>query len=163
MKSEYPEPGKNNLLHNSGGPRSRVRSELVSSDLLKSTGTGSIVKFCFASVLPEVQDCYEWLDGLSRQAGYTGIRDADTKIPRPDRSCCIGPLMGIYPVNRRLDSPDSLEELIRDALILARCNTTGYYPDASPVFTRSRLDRYIELFTFNMERFYHGDEPQVPE
>jgi hypothetical protein len=157
MRRECHKTGRNNILQNSGGPRSRVRCEPVSSDLLESTGTGRNVMLCIVTVPPETEDCFEWLDGLSRRAGFKGIRDADEKIARPDRSLCVAVVTGLYPVNRRLESAEALADLLLHALILARCNSTSYNSDAVPVFTRSRLDRYIELFIFNMETFYEMD------
>lgn len=70
------------------------------------------------------------------------------------------------PAGRRLIFPlKSIDEqedpspgvVLRNAVILAKCNNCNYLPDSPLIFSRTRLERKLELVSINLTAYYELD------
>ncbi|NCC73584.1 MAG: hypothetical protein EOM06_09315 [Sphingobacteriia bacterium] len=139
-------------LHNTGGPRSRVRTEKI----LASIFDFEQMKFRYERhelIVPlEITDIEEWVISLYQPRIFTGWNNivAGLKLPS-DR-------MLVVPVE---SSPQLLKnsklKMLRSAVILSKCNRNFYLPDSPMIFTRSRLHRSIELIKLNLDQYYEVD------
>ena len=94
----------------------------------------------------------QWLDWVATSAGFASLEDADRALisasELPAKRMIVRPCIKIV---APVEDPKGT---LLAALILARTNETRYLPDASPVFTRKRLDRTITLSHIELASYY---------
>lgn len=141
--------GFSNVLNNTGGPRSRVRSETVNESYL-SGKTAVDIGYYKLDIPEKVNDMEGWLLNMAEQIGWKGWKDIKSNIDLPQEKLMVFN----EPEN---DIQTELAEtciIIRNALILSMSNKYCYLPDGPRIFTRSRLDRKIKLTKINIKNFY---------
>ena len=141
--------GFSNVLNNSGGPRSRVRSETVNESYM--SGKTAVDIGCYEIDIPEkVNDIEGWLLNVAEEIGWKGWKDINSNIDLP-----LEKLMVFNePENDIQTNLAETGTIIRNALILSMSNKYCYLPDGPRIFTRSRLDRKIKLTKINIKNFY---------
>lgn len=140
------------VFNNTGGPRSRVRSEIVYKSYL--TVKTSVKVGYYAIDLPEsVNDIEAWLLDMAEKIGWQGWEDISCRIGIPSEKL----LVINEPDNEIQPHMTEKENIIRTALILSMCNNFFYLPEGPRIFTRSRLERKIKLTKINIENFYELD------
>lgn len=145
-------------IHNSGGPRSRVRSEKIESDFIAKTEAVSSSEV-YELILPKNEiDIEKWILDVGSTAGFKNLKKIIQAMKLPDENMIVqvqsrlpsemeSHLFNAQPVNR----------ILRNALVLSMCNNFSYHPDAPKIFTRKRLERRIKLITINLEKYYEMD------
>jgi len=141
------------LLHNTGGPRSRVRSEPVSSNfwtdgyMKPDTAPG----YAYRIELPEeVEDVELWLLDIGTSLGWNGWEQIIPHLDLPTNNMIVLNMSG------RLALKDSFQ-ILRAGVILSRCNQQMYLPEGPMIFSRTRLTRLIELSEIKTSQFYELD------
>ncbi len=143
---------KSTVLNNSGGPRSRVRSEKISTDIFEESCIVQQQDSFYFSVPESVTDVEDYLNEMACLAGYENLKTAFKNIPIPDCRLLVVPL----------DSPGEAETapmtgLFRNALVLSKCNLHFYNPGNPMIFTKQRLHRNIKLIKINISEYYGMD------
>jgi len=137
------------VFNNTGGPRSRVRTEPV-SECYFSRSPGAVETGCYAfGVHDSVNDIEAFILDMARMAGLRGWRDINRNIVLPNEKMMVFPLSGETYV-----PADTPEEWIRAALILSMSNSSCYLPGGPRIFTRARLNRKIRLMSIKIDEFY---------
>jgi hypothetical protein len=136
------------LLHNTGGPRSRTRTEEVrQSMLLRGELTASTEIVCLR-IPAEVTDPESWLLETARNEGFQNWEELGSFFILPKEKMLVTDHEG---AGAGVTGP---MERLRAALILARTNKYRYLPDGPMIFTRSRLERCIRLIEIDLNGFY---------
>ena len=151
MREELLYTGTQPLLHNSGGPRSRTRTEAIERSVI-SRPEVLTSKECMYLQLPEgLSSPEEWLTELSRRAGFRRWQDADRSLDLPNQKMVVTKL-----TEPMLPVADP-REILRMAMILSRTNSLRYLPAAHPVLTLHRLNRCLMLVHINLNVYYEMD------
>ena len=139
------------LLNNSGGPRSRARTEDVRQSILKGGGGAHVTEAHHLDLPKEVTDPEAWLFEIAKKEGYRDwdLLASNLRLPR----------MKLLVVELNGDAPIDLRpmEILRTAFILAHTNGQRYLPEGPRIFTRSRLCRGIRLVDINLDAYYEMD------
>lgn len=129
---------------NTGGPRSRSRSEEVRSTVLGDEG-GPIwcPRVVRVSVAYGRRSPLTWVQAWLRTCGYADEQEARTQVPLPPRSCICQPDRSPQPADA-----ETLEasEGLYFALILGLCTSTYYDPSRPLLWTRTSLTRSLVLY-----------------
>lgn len=144
--------GASPFLHNTGGPRSRVRSEEIRSDLLgerNSETHGGIVGVHLHHKTVAIET---WLLRIGRQLGWQSMEEMMDAVGLLEEECLVLPASPDQALRRITN-----EETIRNALILAMAGLARYRPGSPLIFSRSRLERKIRLVKINLESYYEMD------
>jgi len=139
-------------LHNSGGPRSRVRTEKLSLSIFDVKQMKSQHEVHELSIPQNITDIEEWVLTLCEPTTFLGWDDLATKLNLPKGRLLVAPIVG--PSNR---VKVSKMDMLRSAVILSKCNKNHYLPDSPMIFTRSRLHRRVELIKLNLNQYYELD------
>ena len=130
---------------NSGGPRSRSRTERLTSTLL-GTGDGPIrcprvllvgLDFGAADPLTPVHD-------LLRACGFDDGEEAKRAMALPARACICRPEALPQPRPVLSLPPDAA---LFQAIVLGLCTPWRYDPERPVLWTRTSLTRHLELFS----------------
>jgi hypothetical protein len=139
------------LLNNSGGPRSRTRTEDIRQSILKGGGGAHFTEAHHLDLPKEVTDPEAWLFEIAKREGYRDwdLLASNLRLPR----------MKLLVVELNGDAPIDLRpmEILRTAFILAHTNGQRYLPEGPRIFTRSRLCRGIRLVDINLDAYYEMD------
>ncbi|MGV8963787.1 MAG: hypothetical protein ACOH2V_10480 [Candidatus Saccharimonadaceae bacterium] len=140
---------QSNLLNNSGGPHSRVRSETVKESFLSGNDISAEID-CYKITIPEnVPDIEEWLLQMAKAIGWDGWKEITRHILLPREKLMVFPMTDELKSTKR-----EVRQLLAVALVLSMSNRYTYLPDGPRIFTRSRLDRSIKLLQINSNHFY---------
>ena len=142
-------------LHNTGYTRSFHKSDMVDSSYFgneKSMDAEHILPVS-VTVPPGINDIEKWLHGLSIEAGYPFLNAAMLFLSLPKRKAVV---MECDDVEVQSGGTKKID-VIRNAVILSRCNSTGYFPDSPMIFSRARINRTVHLITINLHSFYEMD------
>jgi hypothetical protein len=145
-------PDRSNLLHNTGGPRSRVRTEKVNMRLLESGGLVTGNERCRVALPPQTEDLERWALTMALNLNWSSLEVAAQKLKLPTVQHLVIP-----EPDHQLKGKQSQKERLRCALILSKCNKNYYMPESPMIFTRSRLERSVELVTINLDAYYELD------
>ena len=141
--------GSCSIFNNTGGPRSRVRSEPIKESFLTDKENAEEMG-CYYIDLPEdIDDIELWLLNLSERIGWHGWQEIDTNIILPREKLIVFPVQ-----ENNIQMDVSVEGIIKAAILLSMSNQYCYLPDGPRIFTRSRLNRNIMLLKINIDKFY---------
>lgn len=144
-------PRGQGLLHNTGGPRSRTRTENVERSAVSAPGMVGASETHFLQVPEWVADPESWLLLIARAEGFDGWAAAERFFHLPKKKMTVlvpeGP---VEPAQGNL-------WILRTAMILARTNGQRYLPEGPAVFTRHRLDRCLRLVEIDLYGYYGMD------
>ena len=139
-------------LNNTGGPRSRTKSLQITSSYTESPNLAED-STSLSLLVPQGQsDIENWLTKQAKKMGCSSIAEAQKKLSLPGERMLVNQTGESKPKGN-LKAP----ELIRTALILARCNDSFYLPGSPLIFTRNRLNRSIQLIRINIKNYYELD------
>ncbi len=139
-------------LHNTGGPRSRVRTEKISLSIFDVKQMKSQHEVHELNVPPKITNIEEWVLTLCEPTSFVSWDDLATKLNLPKGRLLVAPIVG--PSNR---VKGLKMDMLRSAVILSKCNKNHYLPDSPMIFTRSRLHRKVELINLNLHQYYELD------
>lgn len=138
------------LYCNTGGPRSRTRTEDVKLTLLgdeRRHGYWScreVVGIRFPNGVAPRQWCLQQLE----RRGYTRAEDMLERVTIPRRVLHVHsvtfPHLGSSPL---LPGKDMLDDVLRAALILGKCTDDIYDPDRPSIWTNRNLVRAVALYS----------------
>jgi hypothetical protein len=134
------------------GPSSILREEKIHSSIFTNE---KLIKssFCFFLELPDhAQDPEKWVRDLTNLLGYQEPDDAFAALNPPSQR------MLVFPNGQKSEVPQTETELLRSALILARCGINRYLPDGPAIYTKSRLSRSVRLIIINTDYWYELDK-----
>ena len=141
--------GSCSIFNNTGGPRSRVRSEPIKESFLTDKENAEEMG-CYYIDLPEdIDDIELWLLNLSEGIGWHGWQEIDTNIILPLEKLIVFPVQ-----ENNIQMDVSVEGIIKAAILLSMSNQYCYLPDGPRIFTKSRLNRNIMLLKINIDKFY---------
>jgi hypothetical protein len=143
--------GSQNLLHNSGGPRSRTRTEKVERSMISHVGIISHSEVLCLEIPDIISDPKIWLLELAFSEGFSEFENLDRELDLPRDK------MVVTPVTDPVMPARTTREMLRAALILSRTNGQRYLPGGPCVFTRHRLNRTIRLVHINLNVYYEMD------
>lgn len=135
---------------NTGGPRSRSRSEPLRTTVLGDRG-GPIwcPRVVRVSIAYGRRSPLTWVNQWMVTCGYAEERDARAQIPLPIRPCICQP----DPAPRPAEAATlTAAEGLYLALILGLCTSTYYDPSRPLLWTRTSLTRSLVLY--DGEGFY---------
>ncbi len=140
--------GASNLLNNSGGPRSRVRSEAINKSYL--SGKTAVHQGYYALDLPADRNLEEWLLSLAEELGWKTWDEVIKNIELPEVKLLVLDEPGF---ESHIHYHDNIH-LLQTAIILSMSNPFCYVPDSPRIFTRTRLARKIKLTEIKIKSFY---------
>jgi hypothetical protein len=141
-----------NHLSNTGGPHSRVRSENIKSSLFEGKGLKAHHEIHALTIPPAVTDIEKWVYDLYKPNRFSSWEAIEAELKLPAVS------MLVVPAGNRLNPPIySGLHMFRSAVILSKCNANRYVPDSPMIFTRTRLERNVELIVLNLHTYYELD------
>lgn len=142
--------GHASMLHNSGGPRSRVRTELIDSNLLAENGMSISLGLIGVSVPDEVSDVEAWLRNTLHITSEWNEVSRQCRLP--DKRLMVF-------TEQEPGKPYQLDgtDLLHAVLILSKCSQHSYNPDSPFIFTKKRINRSIRLLEINYHAFYEMD------
>ena len=139
-------------LNNTGGPRSRTKSLQITSSYTENPNLAED-NTALSLLVPQGQsDIENWLTKQAIKMGCKSLADAEKKLSLPGERMLVNQ-SGEGKPKGNLKAHD----LIRTALILARCNDSFYLPGSPLIFTRNRLNRSIQLIRINIKNYYELD------
>lgn len=140
--------GASNLLNNSGGPRSRVRSEAINESYL--CANTAVHEGYYALDLPADVNVETWLLSFADELGWKSWDQVIENIALPQVKLLVFDEPGYEAHIRCYDNI----HVLTTAIILSMCNPFCYLPHSPRIFTRSRLERKIKLTQINLKSFY---------
>lgn len=141
--------GASNLLNNSGGPRSRVRSEAINESYLSAST--AVHKGYYALDLPdELKNVEAWLLSFADELGWKSWDEVIKNIELPQVKLLVLDEPGYQ---AHINCYDNIH-VLTTAIVLSMCNPFCYQPQSPRIFTRSRLQRKIKLTQINLKNFY---------
>jgi hypothetical protein len=152
IENDFQEPGGSSLLNNMGGPISRVRTEKINSSLFDHPGMDGSREIHFLDVPEWEEDLEEWYLSIARKLHWNKWEEALPSLKLPAGRWLILPARELLKPTRVL-----LTGKLRSAVILSKCNKSHYSPDSPMIFTRSRLERKIEMIRINLNSYYEMD------
>jgi len=139
-------------LNNTGGPRSRVRTEKISASIFDSEQMKLQHERHELIVPQEITDIEEWVITLYHPRAFTSWEDIAGRLKIPTVRMLVVPVESSAKKNKV-----SKLKMLRSAVILSKCNKNYFQPESPMIFTRSRLNRSIELIQLNLEQYYEMD------
>ena len=140
--------GASSLLNNSGGPRSRVRSEAINETYLSANT--AVHKGYYALDLPDDVNVEAWLLSFADELGWKSWDEVINNIELPQVKLLVLDEPGCEAQIRYYDNI----HVLTTAIILSMCNPFCYLPESPRIFTRSRLQRKIKLTQITIKSFY---------
>ncbi len=145
-------PGCSTLLNNMGGPTSRARTEKIKSSLFDIPGIGCTREMHMLDVPRDVVDIEHWLLAIALVLNWNTLEEALPHLDLPAGRWMIFPSEGNPAPFKSL-----LTRKLRSGIILSKCNKSHYSPDSPMIFTKSRLERKIEMVRINLNGYYEMD------
>lgn len=139
-------------LHNTGGPRSRVRTEKLSLSIFDVKQMKSHHEVHELNVPPNITNIEEWVLTLCEPKAFVGWDDLAAQLNIPDERMLVIPFVSPHHTQNYTKM-----DMLRSAVILSKCNKNHYLPDSPMIFTRSRLHRRVELIKLNLNQYYELD------
>ena len=144
---------------NTGGPRSRVVSSNVVSNLLEQESPELGIRRLDEYVLR-----YDGWEGSLRDLVHNALETLGFRSPEqawdqmreelPSRRAIV---VGWRTVRRRSLGEDGPRELLRNALVLGRCCRSVFNPDRPLIWSERRLSLRVQLIDLDAEIFTRGD------
>jgi len=139
-------------LFNTGGPRSRVRTEKISSCIFDGK-EGRAHHEIHAVTIPQgVSDLVEWVRTLYKPKVFVEWEKVLDELELPAVRLLVVPV-DMLSVPKR----PSKRQILRSAVILSKCSNNYYSPDSPMIFTRNRLDKKVELIKIDLNSYYGMD------
>jgi hypothetical protein len=152
FENNFQEQGGSSLLNNMGGPMSRARTEKINSSLFDHPGMDISREIHFLDVPGLEKDLEKCYLSIARKLHWNSWEEALSNLKLPTGRWLI------FPAGDILTPPRSLLTIrLRSAVILSKCNKSHYSPDSPMIFTRSRLERKIEMIRINLNGYYEMD------
>ena len=152
FEEDFQQSGGSSQLNNVGGYSSRVRTEKICSNLFDHPGIGLSHELHSLDIPDGIGDIEEWLLDIARGLNWNGW---DETLPNLQLPVTRGM---IFPSEQILGSVNlSFAKILRSAVILSKCNKSHYTLSAPMIFTRSRLERKIEIVRINLDGYYEMD------
>ncbi len=142
-------PAGSKALNNSGGPRSRVRSEPVKESFFAKGRVHSQTYSYGLHLPPDVDEPESWVLEMAKSLGWENWEEVRRQIILPPEKLLALPDPDII-----LPKTPSVRETVEAAVILSLTGLYHYIPDGICVFTRARLERKIRLININTHQFY---------
>ena len=139
-------------LNNSGGPRSRVRSESIKKNYLEESAVASVSGIISVPIPKNVNDLEWYYLNMAKELGWNSWQEAVRNLPMPEGKKIIIETDEVMH-NATLNKYD----ILKNALVLAKCNQVNYQPDGEMIFTHKRLDRKVKLYNIQLNKFYELD------
>lgn len=140
------------MLHMGGAPVSRERSEPISSRMERAlNGVPGLSCIWFPKTAKD-GDVLELVQSYIRKSGFSDLDQAMLRLDLPGQR-----LMAVPTVTFTKSAGTKPQELLRNAIILARTAGLTYDPEIPPVFTQRRLERTLDFFTLSTNSFYELD------
>lgn len=137
-------PGPQGYLFNTGGPRSRSRTEVLSASVLgRDDGAIQCPRVLRVGLDFGDRDPLACVRELLAACGYTDEVEARSAIALPAEPCICRPDQTLRPAD--IGTLEPLEAL-RQALLLGLCTPWLYDPGRPLLWTRASLTRRLELF-----------------
>jgi hypothetical protein len=152
FQERFQRTGVTSRLNNSGGPSSRVRTEKISSSLFDQPGICRSRELFMLDIPVDVNNIEIWLLSIARQQGWKSLEEALHHLQIPAGRRLIFPVENIATTCKL-----SKIGILKSAIILSKCNKSFYIPGSPMIFTRSRLERKIEMLMINIEGYYEMD------
>lgn len=140
------------MLHNTGGPSSRVRIEPVKEPFIINAGVSIDYGLFQLSIPKDIFDIEEWLLKIAADEGLSGWKEISEQILLPVEKLIVLPVK-----DNMTYADESNRSWLKAALVLSKSSHYYYLPDGPAIFTRSRLDRSIRLLKIKLENFYELD------
>jgi hypothetical protein len=137
------------VLNNSGAPMSRTRLEKISSNIFSDQHLKSHSEIISFNDFTYKHDIEYTLLKMAETIGCKDLESAIIYLKLPVERLLILPKADIKQTNEW-----GVHKLLRNALILSKCNKAYYTPDAPMIFSKNRLDRSIELIKINLNSYY---------
>ncbi len=142
--------GQRHLL-NTGGPRSRVRSEKITSNIFDTEELKTHSEIHSLHIPENTTDIEKWVISLYEPGVLFDWEHVKEKLKLP------AVRMLVVPTDIKVESSTCRYEMFRSAVILSKCSRNYYTPDSPMIFTRNRLNRNVELVTINLSTYYEMD------
>ncbi len=152
FENEIQNVGGSSHLNNMGGPSSRARTEKISSSLFDHPGMNMTREVLFLDVPMWEDDLEAWYLSIARKLKWKSWEEAMSYLKLPSGRWLVLPA-----VDSRRPSRTLLVSKLRTAVILSKCSKSHYSPDSPMIFTRSRLEREIEMVRINLNGYYEMD------
>ena len=136
-------------LFNTGGPRSRVRSEKISSSIFESENLMTQNEVYSLTIPQHVTDIEKWVIALYGSNHFINWDHVLRELKLPTVRMLVVPSDNFY-----LMHSVAKKEMFRRAVILSKCSSNFYSPDSPMIFTRNRLNRTVELIKINLNGYY---------
>ena len=130
---------------NSGGPRSRTRSQVIDYSLLGSGRYSDDMPLVTHAALDFGRhDPLEVVHGLLERAGLNNPEALRNEFWLPQERCICRQFRCYKPL-RVATAPT--DEVLATVLLLSLCTPTYFDPDRPVLLTRASLTRHLELFS----------------
>ncbi|CAN5385716.1 hypothetical protein BH10BAC5_BH10BAC5_25780 [soil metagenome] len=139
-------------LHNTGGPRSRVRTEKIRSSIFESKEFIAHNEIHSLKIPAKITNIDSWILAISKRLGWNSLETAIPFLNLPIERLLVIPIN--MPENELRNSDI---KIIRSAVILSKCSNNYYCPDSPMIFTRNRLDKKVELIKIDLNNYYGVD------
>ena len=151
-RSEYP-----GLFSNTGYRRTYNKTDKVDADLFEKGTAGSELDEnilpVYVNVPEDVEDIEAWLLSLVKKEGYRSLKELFLHVDLPEKEAVV--LQDEIGISKT-GNQETLD-IIRNIIILSRCNLAGYTPGSPMILTRKRVNRCVKLVTINLKAFYELD------
>jgi len=151
-RSEYP-----GLFSNTGYRRTYNKTDKVDADLFEKGLAGSALDenllMVHVQVPEDVEDIEAWLLSLVIKEGYLSLKELFLHVDLPEKEAVV------LQEETGISNSGNQEpiDIIRNIIILSRCNHAGYTPGSPMILTRKRVNRCVNLVTINLKAFYELD------
>lgn len=140
-------------LFNSGAPMGRhTVVKAIQSSIFNAGNLKAMQEIHEVKIPDHINDIEKWVRSLYEPKVFSDWDELKDELALPDISLLIVPA-GMGPLRDTI----SRSEIFRSAVILSKCSATRYTPNSPMIFTRSRLERKVELIKINIENYYELD------
>lgn len=150
-------PSQQGLFSNTGYRRRYDKTDKVDSCYFEVGAAGSAdlenILHVGVQVPPDVEDIEKWLLGMLKKAGYRSLKELMVRLDLPEKEAVLIQLE--EPVAETVKQ--QALDIIRNVIILSRCNRVGYHPGSPMIFSHSRINRTVSLVTIDLKSFYELD------
>ena len=135
------------------GRNRRRRIEHIHEDYIKKVDAQAFNEALFIEIPDDAPSLREWINEKAIEAGWRNLEHAVASLDLPKQR-----LTAVNPGDRihRIQKP---EDLVRAAILLAKCSSTTYHPDGELIFSRARLTRKLRITDIKIETYYESSTP----